>query len=126
MAEAKDQNRESRIDEIVLEFIEARTRGEAPDLNVFVKQHPDLEQDIRRRVASFGQVDLLFDLVKQTDESDFPTQDTGYSRIGEQIGGFKIIEVIGQGGMGIVFKAKDTRLDRLVAIKTIPNHLLKD
>lgn len=126
MAKAEGQNDESRLDAIVLQFIEARIRGEAPDLDVFVKQHPDLEQDIRRRIASFGLVDSLFDIVKQTDDSDFTIEDTGRSLIGQQIAGFKIIEVIGQGGMGIVFKAQDTRLDRWVAVKTIPNHLIKD
>lgn len=126
MPKANGQDSESRLDAIVLQFIEARTRGEAPDIDEFVKQYPGLEQDIRKRIASFGLVDSLFDLVKQTDGSDFRTQDTGSSRIGEQIGGFKITEVIGHGGMGIVYKAQDTRLDRFVAVKTMPTHLLED
>jgi len=126
MAQANEQDGESRLDAIVLQFIEARTRGETPDIDELVEQHPELEQDIRRRIASFGQVDSLFDLVKQADDSDFATMDTGCSLIGQQIDGFRIVEVIGQGGMGIVFKAQDTRLDRWVAIKTIPNHLIED
>ena len=126
MAKANGQDSESRLDAIVLQFIEARTRGEAPDIDEFVRQYPDIEQDIRIRIASFGRVDSLFDLVKQTDDSDFTVQDVGNSLIGEQIGGLKIIEIIGQGGMGIVYKAQDTRLDRFVAIKTMPAHLLED
>lgn len=118
MAKANGQDSESRLDAIVLQFIEARTQGKAPDIDEFVKQYPGLEQDIRRRITSFGRVDSLFDLVKQTDDSDFTIQDASFSLIGEQIGGLKIIEVIGQGGMGIVYKAQDTRLDRFVAIKT--------
>src|ERR1700691_751104 len=37
--------------------------------------------------------------------------------IGERLGPYEIIEPIGAGGMGEVYKARDTRLDRMVAIK---------
>jgi len=36
---------------------------------------------------------------------------------GEKIGPFEILKPLGAGGMGEVFQARDTRLDRLVAIK---------
>lgn len=42
------------------------------------------------------------------------------------IGPFKIQRELGKGGMGEVFLAHDTRLDRLVAIKALPAHLISD
>ncbi|MBU6173446.1 MAG: protein kinase, partial [Planctomycetes bacterium] len=42
------------------------------------------------------------------------------------IGFFQIIRELGRGGMGEVYLGKDTRLDRDVAIKTLPSHLGQD
>jgi len=42
---------------------------------------------------------------------------------GTRLGPYEILAPIGAGGMGEVYKAKDTRLDRTVAIKVLPEHL---
>jgi hypothetical protein len=42
---------------------------------------------------------------------------------GTQLGPFQILSATGAGGMGEVYKASDTRLDRMVAIKILSAHL---
>ena len=50
-------------------------------------------------------------------------QDDPPSLIGRQLGPYQVLGVIGAGGMGEVYKAKDTRLNRTVAIKVLPRLL---
>ena len=45
---------------------------------------------------------------------------------GTKLGPYEILAAIGAGGMGEVYKAKDTRLDRMVAIKVLPEDLAKN
>ena len=47
-------------------------------------------------------------------------------RPGTSLGPYQIEAPLGAGGMGEVYKARDTRLDRTVAIKVLPEHVASD
>ncbi len=118
-----DDNRKHDLEEALEQFVDSQLWDKQPDIDELVKQFPEYEHQIRKRIRKIQRIHALFDSLVQTDESDFEETAPGQNLVGQKVGSFEIIEMIGRGGMGVVYLAHDTKLDRSVAIKSIPVEL---
>ena len=68
----------------------------------------------------------VLSLLKSHDASDGFLEPASLLQPGSQVGQYRIERMIGRGGMGVVYLARDTRLHRHVALKSLPPHLFRD
>jgi len=120
MSENVNDNQINLLEEAIQQFVNLQLRGQNPDIDEFVKKYPGLEDQVRERIHKLKKIDTLLDTLVQTDESDFIDTATMQDLTGQKVGNFEIREMIGRGGMGVVYLARDTKLDRWVAIKRMP------
>ena len=121
-----EDNHEHILEEALEQFIESQLWGGKSDIDELVRQYPQFEHQIKLRLRKIQRIDALFDTLVQPDDSDFEDIQTEQKLVGQKVGSFQITEMIGRGGMGVVYLAHDTKLKRPVAIKSIPAKLAAD
>ena len=98
-------DREQLLDEIIVRILEAREAGKEQSQAEILARYPDFEKELRE----FFESECIF-------PPDFPPLDTHPPSFGPD---YEIVEEIGRGGMGIVYRAHQRSLNKTVAIKTI-------
>jgi serine/threonine protein kinase/tetratricopeptide (TPR) repeat protein len=126
MTRKVDDNQKHNLEEALEQYVDSKLRGRETDLEELVKQYPEQEHLIRARLGKLHKINSLFDSLAQTDESEFENTVVEHDFVGRKVGSFELVEIIGQGGMGIVYLARDTKLKRSVAVKSIPAKLAAD
>jgi serine/threonine protein kinase len=108
---------DERLNDVLLEYVEARQAGQQPDRSKLVSAHPDLREDLE---AFFSCQDEVERVVAPLRTTVGQPQDTAGARDLGQLGDFRLLLQVGQGGMGVVYDAVQMSLNRRVALKVLP------
>lgn len=119
MAGSPGNNQRDVLEKAVQQFVEAQLDGQKPDIDEFAQKYPGLEDQIRQRVLNLEEIDSLFSNLMEVGDDDFGDSIAGHELIGQELGDFEILSLIGAGGMGAVFLARQISLDREIALKVI-------
>lgn len=104
-----------QIDRLLDEALDLPTEARAS----FLERACGGDLDLRREVESLLEAHAQSDTFIETPA----IADVNRTLTGRQLGTYEIISLLGAGGMGEVYRARDTKLDRQVAIKVLPPHL---
>lgn len=122
-----DQTPDRSADYVLLtrladEFAARYRAGERPALQEYLDRYPELADDIRELFPAMVQMEQA----KEVHQERTPQAATPVAPALQQLGDFRILREVGQGGMGIVYEAEQVSLGRHVALKVLPKKMLVD
>ena len=112
------------VDLLADDFMDRRRRGEHPTIDEYCDQHPELAEEIRE---VFPALAVMENIAPASGDLSFSESETGPEDLTiDQVGDYRILRVVGRGGMGVVYEAEQQSLGRRVALKVLPRSAAGD
>jgi serine/threonine-protein kinase len=106
------------MSELLLAWEEARARGQEMTAAELCRECPDLTLSLEGRIKALRAVSAVLDLGPYSDDPTPPGGGQPHGEVGE-LPGHVLVQELGRGGSGAVYKARQVGLDRVVAVKVL-------
>jgi len=109
--------REQRLAELLSVLSDRAARGEAVDLEEECRAHPDMAQDLRELWGTVLVADAVGSVARDSSSDGAPLAVAERDQEPRRVGDYELLEEIGRGGMGVVYRARQVNLNRELAVK---------
>jgi serine/threonine protein kinase len=110
---------ETEVDGIIADFLEAVDSGQRVDRQEWLRRHPHAADALAEFFTDQDGFAGRLAPLKQCLGGEEGVDDLVLPEVGTLVGNYELLEEIARGGMGVVFKARQINLNRLVALKMI-------
>jgi WD40 repeat protein len=117
--QSKSALREDALNGVLADLLDALGRGDSVDLPAWQARYPSFAAELADLVAARREVGAAMPAEPPTQHGSADTKKRGASAPLATLGDYQLLEELGQGGMGRVYKAWQRRLSRIVALKVI-------
>lgn len=108
-----------QVDQLLADLLRRADAGEPLEPEQWARDYPEFAEELREYFDTVELVDRLAGPILSPEEELAAAACAADPPLGRILGDYELLEELGRGGMGVVYKARQISLDRIVAVKVI-------